>query len=291
MIDTFKKYYRKFFADKLFIIKVSGKIVTDITARENLVKNISEFINDDINVLLIYGGGDAIDASLKEANIESLKIDGRRITRAEDIKVIKKTLVGDLGFKILESFVKYKLPANVLNALPPHWGYAIRRKKHEDTIRFDGSLDMIDSDAVRDHFLSTNLCAFPCLALTDEGTTLNVNADNMAIAIATKTNADKLILMSDIDGVKVDGKVQSVLSARECEQLIADNIATDGMRVKLENCIFAVRNGVQRVHILNGFAENALRDEVYSNKGVGTMIVRAAEKEQYMHQEVEGNLS
>ncbi len=291
MIDTFKKYYRKFFAEKLFIIKVSGKIVTDKVARENLVQNIAEFIADDINVLLIYGGGDAIDAALKKEKIESLKIDGRRITRAEDIKVIKKTLVGDLGFKILESFVKFKLPANVLNALPPHWCYATQRQPHDNIIRFDGSLNDINSDAVRESFLSTNICAFPCLALTDEGTTLNVNADNMAIALATQTNADKLILMSDIDGVKVDGKVQSVLSARECEGLIANNIATDGMRVKLENCIFAVRNGVQRVHILNGFSLNALRDEVYSNKGVGTMIVRAAEKEQYMQEELEGNLS
>ncbi len=291
MIDTFKKYYRKFFAEKLFIIKVSGKIITNKIARENLVKNIAEFIADDINILLIYGGGDAIDAALLQEEIKSLKIDGRRITRAEDIRIIKKTLVGDLGFKLLESFVKFKLPANVLNALPPHWSYASQRAPHNNTIRYDGSLEDMDSNAIRTSFLSTNICAFPCLALTNDGTTLNINADNMAIALATKTKADKLILISDIDGVKIDGTVQSVLSARECKSLIENKIATDGMQVKLENCIFAVRNGVKRVHILNGFSPNALRDEVYSNKGVGTMIVCAEEKEKYLQKELEGNLS
>ena len=70
MIDSFKKFYRKHFQEKLFIIKVSGKIMTDQNARENLVKNIQEFVNDDINILIIYGGGDAIDASLKQAGIK-----------------------------------------------------------------------------------------------------------------------------------------------------------------------------------------------------------------------------
>ena len=86
MIISLKKYYRKFFAEKLFIIKVSGKVIMDKTARENIVQNIGELINDNIKVLLIYGGGDAIDTSLNEANIQSLKIDGRRITQKEILK-------------------------------------------------------------------------------------------------------------------------------------------------------------------------------------------------------------
>jgi len=291
MINSFKKYYRKFFAEKLFIIKVSGKVVMDKTARDYIVQNIGELINDNIKVLLIYGGGQTIDKDLKEANVESLKIDGRRITREDDIKIIKKTVVGDLGFKLLESFVKHKLPSNILNALPPHWGHAIRRAPHEDIIRFDGSIETIDTDAVREHFQGTNLMAFPCLGLTNNGTTLNVNADNMAISIATQTKADKLILITDIDGVKKDNKVISVLTAPEAQELIDNDIAVGGMRVKLENCIYAVRNGVKRVHILNGFQKDVIKDEVYSSKGVGTMIVREEEKKHYLQEELEGNLS
>jgi acetylglutamate kinase len=157
----------------------------------------------------------------------------------------------------------------------------------EGVERFDGTLEKIDAKAVREHFLSTNLAVFPCLAFTSDGTALNINADNVAIDLATQTQADKLILVSDIDGVQVNGKTASVLTARETEKLIADGVATGGMQVKLENCVNALRSGVQRVHIINGLRKDSLRDEVYSNTGVGTMIVREAEKERYVQKELQ----
>ena len=92
--------------------------------------------------------------------------------------------------------------------------------------------------------------------------------------------------MTNIDGVMVDDEVVSVLTAKEIEKLIKDNIVTDGMRVKLENCISALRSGVKRVHILNGFKRDALRNEVYTADGFGTMIVREKEKKKYLKEEV-----
>ena len=249
MFDSINKFYHDFFKDQLFIIKASGKIITDQAARENLISNIQELTNNGIKVLFIYGGGDAIDAALKEARLKPHKIDGRRISSADDIKIIKKTLAGDLGFKISESLVKANLPSNVFNAIPPHWANAKRRSDQDGVQRFDGTLENINSESIWDHFSATNLAICPCLAFTKEGTALNINADNVAIELATQTKANKLILMTDIDGVMIDNKVASVLAAREIEQLIKDGIVTDGMQVKLENCIHALRSGVKRVHI------------------------------------------
>jgi acetylglutamate kinase len=287
MMNSFKKFYRNLFKGKLFIIKAGGEIITDPKARENLIANVQEMTDDGIKILLIYGGGKAIDEAMTEAGLTPKKVDGRRISSETDIKVIKKVLAGDLGFKLSESLVKAKLPSNVFNALPPHWATAKRRPKHEGITRFDGTLDTINGKAIREHFTATNLAVFPCLAFTKQGTALNINADNVAIELATKTKANKLILMTNIDGVMVDGKVASVLTAREIEQLIKDKIVTDGMRVKLENCINALRSGVKRVHILNGFRKDSLRQEVYTSTGTGTMIVREKEKNIYMKQEVE----
>ena len=95
MINQFKKFYSKIFRDQLFIIKAGGRIITDKNARENLIKNIQELTNDGINVLLIYGGGEAIDTAMGEINITPTKIDGRRISSADDIKIIKKVMAGD----------------------------------------------------------------------------------------------------------------------------------------------------------------------------------------------------
>jgi len=282
MINSIKKFYRQTFRGELFIIKVSGKVIADKTARENLIDNIHELIKDGIKVLFIYGGGESIDNAL----VNSTKIDGRRITSEDDIKIIKKVMAGDLGFKITETLVKEKLPANVHNAIPPHWATAKRRPKKNGTIRFDGTLDSINAKALKSHFKDTDLAVCPSLAFTKNGIALNINADNIAIALASKVKAAKLILMTNIDGVMVDNKVQSVLSASEIEKLIKNKIVTDGMQVKLENCVQALRSGVRRVHILNGLKRDALRSEIYTSKGFGTMIVREKEKKKYITEEI-----
>lgn len=286
MIKSFKKFYRQLFEDKLFIIKASGRIIEDKTARENMIENIKNFTENGIKVLLIYGGGAAIDLAMHDQGLIPTKIDGRRISSQDDIKIIKRTLVGDLGFKLSESMIKKNMPSTILNAIPPHWSKAIRRPKENGVLRFDGTLTDINANNIRNHFTSTNLAICPCLALTEDGTALNVNADNVAIELAINIAADKLILLTDIDGVMIDNKVQSVLTTTDITQLIKDNIVTDGMRVKLENCADAVRSGVQRVHILNGLKKDTLKKEIYTSEGIGTMIVRKEEKTKYLQQEI-----
>jgi acetylglutamate kinase len=287
MINSIKKFYRQTFRGELFIIKVSGKVVTDQASRENLIQNIHELIKDGIKVLLIYGGGEAIDKALQENGITSEKVNGRRITSEKDIKIIKKVMAGDLGFKITETLVKEKLPANVHNAIPPHWAIAKRRPKNNGNIRFDGVLDNFYPKAIKSHFSNTNLAVCPSLAFTKDGNALNINADNVAIELASKAKAAKLILMTNIDGVMVENEVQSLLSAREIETLIKNGIVTDGMQVKLENCVNALRAGVKRVHILNGLKKDALRNEIYTSTGFGTMIVRETEKKKYIKEEIQ----
>jgi acetylglutamate kinase len=287
MFNQFKKFYSKIFRDQLFIIKAGGRIITDKMARENLIKNVQELTNDGINVLLIYGGGEAIDVAMHEAGLTPTKIDGRRISSNEDIKIIKKVLAGDLGFKISETCVKLKLPSTVLNAIPPHWTNAKRRSKKDGITRFDGVLNSINKKNIWSHFSSTNLAIVPCLAFTKDGTALNINADNVAIELACETKANKLILMTDIDGVMVDKKVQFLLTVKDIEKLIKEKIVTDGMKVKLENCMNALKSGVRRVHILNGFKKDTLRDEIYTSRGIGTMIVRDKEKQNYLSKELQ----
>lgn len=287
MINSIKKFYTQSFKGKLFIIKASGAVIVDRDARENLIQNIQELIDDGIKVLLIYGGGVAINDALEEAGITSEKVNGRRITSEKDIKIIKKTMVGDLGFKITESLVKAKLPANVHNSIPPHWALAKRRPNHEGKIRFDGTLDTIDPRAIGSHFTNMDLEVCPCFAFTEDGTAVNINADNVAIELASEIKATKLILLTNIDGVMVNNKMQSVLSAREIEGLIEDGTATDGMRVKLENCIDAVRKGVKRIHIINGLKPDAIKKEIYTSEGFGTMIVRHKEKAKYITEETQ----
>lgn len=281
VIQNLKAFYKKRFTGQIFVIKAGGRVISDDKIRENLLSNIQELVNDGIKVLLIYGGGTAIDEAILAEGRDPIKKDGRRLTSKQDIATVKKVLAGDFAFRILETMAKLDLDGYVFNTVPDHWAKYKRRPKESGIVRFDATIEKIAAKFPRHMFSTTKLIVVPCLGLMKQGITVNVNADNMAIALAKGIKAAKLILMTDVDGVMKDGKVKSVLTAPEVYGLIADGTVAGGMQVKLENCVDALEGGVKRVHILNGFKKDMLRDEVYTAKGAGTMIVKSSEKKQY----------
>lgn len=284
---NFKSFYKKRFTGQIFVIKAGGRVIEDDKARQNLLKNIQELNNDGIKVLLIYGGGAAIDAAIKAEKRKPTKKDGRRITSEADISCVKKTLAGDFAFRILEDMAKLDLDGYVFNTVPDHWAKYKRRPKMDGVTRFDATIDDVRIKFPRAMFNTTKLIIVPCLGLLKQGVTVNINADNMAVALASGMKAAKLVFLSDIDGVLIAKKLQSVMTPDDIQNAIDDKHATGGMQVKLENCVDVLRSGVKRVHILNGFKKDMLRNEVYTAGGSGTMIVRKAEKTKYT-KEVEG---
>ncbi|MCB9988276.1 MAG: acetylglutamate kinase [Rhodospirillales bacterium] len=277
----FHGFYSHLFKGKLFLIKAGGRVITDESARENLLKNIKEMTDDGIKVLLVYGGGHVIDDAIKNTGRTSLKLDGLRVTTAEDIALIQNVMAGDLAFRLTETMKAIDLEGICLNAVPPSWGQAQRRSPHGQTKRFDGTLQTVDPQAIRRMLKGTSFIACPCLAMDAEGQAVNINADNVAVELAAATKAAKLIFLTDTDGVLIDGKTASVLTAHDLRKQIAAGMITGGMKVKMENCIRVLEAGARRVHILNGFKSDALRDEIYTASGCGTMIVRRSEKKKY----------
>lgn len=281
MIEYVRTFYRRMFRGTLFIIKAGGRVITDDKTRLNLLENIKELNKDGIDVLLIYGGGHAIDDAMEEAGVTPFKVDGRRITSETDMTIVKKVMAGDLGYRLVETMADIELDGVVLNAIPPAWATYKRRPKKEGIVRFDGEITGVNKASIKDFYEGPRFAAMPCLGVLEAGVTLNINADNVAIAVAAGLKATKLILLTDVDGVLIDGQKASVLTGRQTEQLIVDGIVTGGMQVKLENCIAALRSGVKRVHIINGFTEDALKKEVYTKEGIGTMIIRHKNKKLY----------
>lgn len=283
----FHDFYSRYFKGQLFIIKIGGRVISDEKARRNLLDNINELAKDGIKVLLIYGGGHMIDAAIKAEDRISLKLDGLRVTSAADIAAIKKVMAGDLGFRLLQTMREKQMEGITLNALPPGWGEALANPPYQGTDRFDGTLQNLQPQPIKKMFRGTSFIACPCLALDQKGSTININADTVAVELAAALKPAKLIFLTDIDGVQVEGKTASVLTAFELRHLIAEGEITGGMKVKMENCIRVLESGARRVHILNGFKKDALRDEIYTARGSGTMIVRRREKNKYEREEIE----
>lgn len=286
MITTLKNFYRQRFRGKLFVIKVGGALIMDDTARRYVLENIKDLTCDGIKVLLIYGGGKAIDAALKKSKLSVQKIDGRRITGAKEIAIIKHVLSGDLGHYINETMTDLGLAGIVLNALPPTFTKLKRRPKKNGIMRFDGTIEEIETTPFKKLFQASNFVAAPCLGTLKNNITVNINADNAAVSLACQLKAAKLIFLSDVDGILIDGKLASVLQRSELHELIDNGTITDGMRVKAENCIEALSSGVKRAHILNGFQKNVLLKEVYTSKGAGTMLIRRRQRKLYELEEL-----
>lgn len=286
-------FYESKFRDNLFIVKASGAVIEDHTARETLIADIKELTLQGIKVILIYGGGNAIDAELDKRNIEIAKHEGRRITNGDTMQVIREVIAGDLALKIYASMQHNALDGLNLNAVPADWMNVDLRPKEPVDFGYVGDIQAIHARPVHRLLKVVDFIACPCIAISSSGEVCNINADTIATQLASGLTADKLIFMSNVDGVQIDGEVALMVTAEEIPTLIRDGVVTDGMQVKMENCHAALEAGVKRIHLINGMRENALYKEIFESIGPGTMLLREEEQESYMnevevHKAIEG---
>lgn len=274
-------FYANKYRGALFVVKAGGNIVSDASALENLIGDIHQLTLNGIKVILIYGGGAMIDTALKEKGIEPQKHNGRRITTKEDMGVIKQVLPGTLGFGIYETAARLGVPALCLNAVPSDWIEADFRPKNEVDFGYVGDIHGINTRPINRVLKAVDFVAAPCIAPARTGEALNINADTIATELAVGMKAQKLVFLSDVDGVLKNGQTISFLTDADIAGLINDGTASGGMRVKLENCANALQRGVKRIHLLNGFKENVLSDEIFDPKGSGTMLIREEDRKSY----------
>ncbi len=277
-------FYESKFRDNLFIVKASGSVIENEQARNNLIANIRELTHHGIRVILIYGGGHAIDLALEKRGIEIKKNDGRRITDSETIQVIREVIGGDLSLSICETMQRNNLDGLSFNAVPSNWMSVKKRPKDPIDFGYVGDIKEINTRPILRQLKVTGFIACPCLAINEDGELCNINADTIATQLAAGLAADKLIFMSNVDGVKVGGKTAMVITDAQIQGYIDDGTVTEGMKVKMENCQEALGAGVKRIHLINGLHENALEKEIFESVGPGTMLLRESEQDNYMNE-------
>ncbi|PCI56010.1 MAG: hypothetical protein COB36_04240 [Alphaproteobacteria bacterium] len=277
-------FYESKFRDNLFIVKASGSVIENEDARNNLIANIRELTHHGIKIILIYGGGNAIDTALEKRGVEIKKHDGRRITDAATMGVIREVIGGDLSLKISEAMHGNNLEGLSFNVVPSGWMNVVLRPKKPVDYGFVGDIKGINIRPILRQLKVTGFIACPCIAISDNGDLCNINADTIATELAAGLDADKLIFMSNVDGVKVKGETALLITDAQIQGYIADGTVTDGMKVKMENCQEALNAGVSRIHLINGLRDNALSKEIFESVGPGTMLLRESERDNYMNE-------
>ena len=277
-------FYESKFRDNLFIIKASGAVIEDDKARDTLMADIHDLILQGIRVILIYGFGGMIDAEVDKRGTGTKREGGRRITDGATLQIIKELVGGDLSLKVTQSMFKNKLDGLTFNAVPADWLKVVKRPAKPVDFGFGGDIEDVRTRPIQRLLRTADFIACPCLAVSVDGDILNINADTVATDIASALNADKLIFLSNVDGVKIKNETAFMVTTDDIPKLIADGTVTDGMKVKMENCLRALQAGVKRIHLINGLRENALYKEIYESVSPGTMVIHESDRQNYLNE-------
>lgn len=279
--------YIRRFKGRTFVVKFSGKVTEDRVRLISLAEELALMHQVGIRLCVIHGGGKQLSDLAAVMGVEQTIIEGRRVTDDATLEMAKMIFAGKINTDILSALRHRGVEAVGLSGVDGNIVHAERRPPKQIMNRETGESEHIDFGHVGD-ILEINarlltvlldhgyLPVISSLGADAAGTVFNINADTIAAEIAIQLKAEKLVLLSDVDGIYLRaGQPETKLSrltADEAEALVQKGSATGGMIPKLENIIELLRRGVGSAHIIDGTARNALLAEVFTDKGTGTMI-------------------
>lgn len=278
--------YIQRFNRKIVVVKYGGSAMIDQELKEKVIKDVALLKLVGFKPIIVHGGGKEISRWVGKVGMEPQFINGLRVTDAETMEVAEMVL-GKVN-KELVTLVE-SLGMKAIGISGKDGGMLKVRKKLADgkDIGFVGEITQVDPKILYD-LLENDFLPIVCpIGLDEEFRTYNINADDAACAIAEAVKAEKLAFLTDIEGVYKDkddpDSLISELRVHEAEKLITQGYVGGGMIPKLKNCIDAIENGVNRVHILDGRIAHSLLLEIFTNKGIGTAILRE-DGEKYYHE-------
>ncbi len=273
------------FRDKITVIKLGGSVMEDPEALRHLLVDIVFMETVGMRPIVVHGGGAAITRAMAEANIEPRFIQGRRYTDAATLKIVERVLAGEINESLAESIEEFggrAMPLNFSGATNNNVLFGERLTLTDDAgqlldLGAVGHVTRVDRETLDNLTYAGQVPVIPSMCETETGERLNVNADTAATAVAQAVGAEKLIFLSDVNGVRgqkddPDSLIHS-LRASDAQQLIADGRIEAGMIPKVEACLETLAKGVRKIHIIDGRLRHSLLLEIYTNKGVGTEIV------------------
>lgn len=268
--------YIKKFSGKTIVVKYGGNAMINEALKENVIKDLVLMKCIGINIVIVHGGGPFITDLSNKLNIQSQFINGLRYTDKDTIEVVQMVLAGKVNKEIVALLQKHGENALGITGID---GNLLKAKPicSDVDLGYVGDITKVNVKLVEDILQLGYIPVVGSIASGDnDGNLYNINADTCAAKIASALKAEKLILLTDVDGVCLDPKDKSTLIStlklHEIPKYEQDGIIKGGMIPKIECCVEAIRNGVKTSHIINGTTPNSLLLEVLSDEGIGTMI-------------------
>ena len=262
------KYLEKYKND-LIVIKYGGNVLIDRNIFNNFINDINILNNLGLSIIVVHGGGPRIERELKKKKIQSKFINGLRVTDKNVISIVEKVLI-DFNNDIVDSLNKKGSKAVSINSKVNNIIKIIPDNKE---LGYVGVPQNININFLKKLIKENKIPVVAPLGLDENDNVFNINGDTAASAIAKKLKSRRLLLMTNVEGVYDDRKsLISEIKPFDIENLVKLKIVQGGMIPKIKNCIDAVENGVRGVVILDGRKPHSILDELFSDKGSGTLI-------------------
>lgn len=274
--------YIQKFNRKIIVVKYGGSAMSNEELKRNVIKDVTLLKLVGFKPIIVHGGGKEISHWVGKVGKEAQFVNGLRVTDAETMEIAEMVLS-----KVNKSLVTMvqELGVKAVGISGKDGGLLTVDKKYADgrDIGFVGEIREVNPKVLYDLLEKDFLPIVAPVGLDEQFASYNINADDAACAIAKAVGADKLVFLTDIEGLYKDindkDSFISRITASEAEALISDGFIGGGMLPKLNNCTSAIENGVNRVHILDGRIPHCLLLEIFTNSGVGTAIIRDEDKQ------------
>jgi acetylglutamate kinase len=279
--------YIKEFYGKTVVIKYGGHAMSSPELKKGVMQDVTLMKFVGMNPVLVHGGGPEINSMLERLGISSSFVKGLRVTDAETMKVVEMVLVGKVNKEIVSLINSCGGSALGISGKDGKLITAVRKKvTHKDEngqnedfdLGFVGDVESIDPTIIHSVIKQGYIPVVAPIGADENGDTYNINADYVASELAVALKADKFVLLTDVEGIYADPdsreEIISTLKLEEIQELIDRGIIEGGMIPKVECCARALKGGVGRTHIIDGRLAHSILLEIFTRKGIGTMVVK-----------------
>lgn len=272
--------YIKKFAGKTFVIKFGGSIMSNEDSKNAFFEDVVLLNLVGINIAIVHGGGPYISKALNDMNIESEFIDGLRVTSKDAIRVVEMVLSGSVNKELSFNLCRQGITSVGLSGKDASLIEAKKKYIYKNGEKLDlgyvGEVTNVNTQFLSGIIEKHQVPVISPIGADSQGNTYNINADYVAAAISGELKAEKLILLTDVEGIYEDmndsSSLISVMKTNEIDGYIENGVLSGGMLPKVECCVKALEEGTKRVHLIDGRKKHSLLLEIFTHKGIGTMI-------------------
>lgn len=269
--------YIKDFYGKIVVVKYGGSAMENDELKDLVIQDIVLMKLVGMKPVIVHGGGNAISSMMKRLGKETQFIDGLRVTDRETAEIAEMVLSGSINKRIVQTIQNHGVQAVGINGKDANTFIAEKNRPEGKDVGFVGKIVKTNEGLVRSLIDDDFIPVIAPIGTDTAGNTYNINADYAASAIAGALKAKKLVFLTDVEGIMRDVKdpksIIRRLTSEDALNHIGKGVISGGMIPKAQCCIDGINKGVEQVHILDGRIEHSILLEIFTNKGIGTMLI------------------